>query len=365
MQNKTRFNTKWLFLLVVPALLIMATGSVLAGRLTDISKGNVSQVNASPLAGAVSAAPVAPVVPDRQVPNPATIDAFALFQPGTGGTCPPPPNGGNVLVGCRFVLNLMINAGSNNGDDPDGGVTAHQTYLTFTNQYIVNARVSLINASCTLTNTLTTDPAYMEALLQNEACNGPGPCPFGGPGTISFSSGTFGATCPNGCPDSNTPDNPFRVAQMGVCAQNPGQAVLHWQFSPPEPQTRDSQIIINNGTLVQNRNLYTDYTFCVGPPGSCQAQPSPTFTDTPVPTNTDTPVPTNTNTPVNTNTNTPVNTNTNTPVNTNTKTPVNTNTKTPVNTNTKTPVNTNTHTTVTNTTKTPINKPTNTPEFTS
>src|SRR5205823_5333791 len=102
------------------------------------------------------------------VPN-----ASAAILPGAAGTCPAPTNGGTTSPGCTFVLDLWINAGSN--ADPDG-ITAQQSYLTFTFGTIQNARVSTIGTGCTVTNTITSDPSSFDATLQNEICNGPGTC---------------------------------------------------------------------------------------------------------------------------------------------------------------------------------------------
>jgi hypothetical protein len=353
----------------------LATGGAFAGRLTDTYRpeAKVSQVNSSPLTGAAVA--VAPSIPDTKAasarPN-GIPDAFVFLAPSTiPGTCPAPPNGGTVAQGCRFVLDMMVNAGTNAAPD---GVTAQQSYLTFTFGTIQNARVSSIATSCTVTNTVTQDNAVFDAVLQNEVCNGPGQCNFRGlivdPGSISVATGGLN-NCPEGCPDGDHPDNPFRTAEIGLCAVNPGVARLHWQFSSGQtcgngaPATRDSEVVAFDGDLVQNCALYTDYTFTVV--GNATATPSnttvPTNTSTSVPTNTDTAVPTNTNTSVPTNTNTSVPTNTNTAVatNTNTSVPTNTNTSVPTNTNTSVPTNTNTSVPTNTNTSVPTNTNTSVP----
>src|SRR5438105_3476902 len=71
---------------------------------------------------------------------PQAVDAFLYLQPGaTAGTCPAPANGGTTQVGCTFVLDLMVNAGTNAAPD---GLTAQGSYMTFTYQTIKNVRVS-------------------------------------------------------------------------------------------------------------------------------------------------------------------------------------------------------------------------------
>src|SRR4051812_36758534 len=70
---------------------------------------------------------------------PQTLNGFVFLQPDTVtlGNCPAPANGGTTQVGCRFVLDLMVNAGTNIAPD---GLTAQQSYMTFTYQTIQNAR---------------------------------------------------------------------------------------------------------------------------------------------------------------------------------------------------------------------------------
>jgi hypothetical protein len=214
----------------------------------------------------------------RSANAPVTTDAFALLQPGAAGNCAAPPNGGTVMVGCRFVLNLMVNAG---GNAAPNGTTAHQDRITYTYSLIQNARVSSIVTSCVPTNTLTADVTVYDCLLQNEVCNGPGNCTFRGvqadPGTLSYASGPL-ANCPEGCPDPNEPpplnQQVFRVAQVGLCAIAAGQAVFHWQFDPLNLD-RDSEVINLDGNIVSNPALYTDYIINIV---------NPTDTPTPTPT---------------------------------------------------------------------------------
>lgn len=180
--------------------------------------------------------------------TPATGDAFAHFEPAGPMT---------VQVGSKFVLDLKINSGSSN-------VNAAQSYMTFTNSLIQVVNVS--QPGCVLTSTATPDYTTFDVLLQNEICNGPNPCIFRGvsiaPGSIAFASGALSNPSANG---------DFRVARIAFCASAIGDALIHWQFSPPAPLVRNSEIIAEDGTIVSNRNLYTDYVVHVVPPS-----PTPT-----------------------------------------------------------------------------------------
>jgi hypothetical protein len=196
------------------------------------------------------------------------MGAYMELRPGQAGNCPAPPNGGTVDVGCRFTLDLWLNAGSYTD------VLAQQSYITFTHELIKNARVSDIQSACTLTHTVTPDLTTFDAVFQNEVCNGPNWC--GGwhlttpPGWMAYASGAL----------SNPPaGGNFRVAQIGLCAVAGGQAALRWQFSPPDPPTRDTEIIDSNGNLIHNRSLFTDYIINIAGPTS-----TPTNTPTPTPT---------------------------------------------------------------------------------
>src|SRR5207248_4280247 len=51
--------------------------------------------------------------PSKEVSNPLPSDAYMELVPGAPGNCPAPPNGGTTQVGCRFVLDMMLHAGSN------------------------------------------------------------------------------------------------------------------------------------------------------------------------------------------------------------------------------------------------------------
>jgi hypothetical protein len=329
-----------LFLLVLFAAFALGTTGAFAGRLTDTSSGLTN-----------SESKVAPTIPDRERHSrPQAVDAFAYFQPGIPGTCAAPSNGGSVVAGCTFVLDLFVNAGTNVAPD---GITAGQHYLTYTYQLIQNARVSSIGAGCTLTSTVTGDAGMFDATLQNEICNGPASCVFRGltvgPGSFAFASGALN-NCPEGC------EGIFRVAQTGWCASSPGQGRLHWEFTPPAPPTRDSEIVSYLGELVNDPTLYSDYVFnIIGAPTN-----TPTNTTIPTNTSTSTPVPTdtvtNTAVPTSTATNTAIptatSTNTAVPTNTNTSVPTNTNTATNTSTNTAVPTTTSTNTSLPTATRT-------------
>ncbi len=209
--------------------------------------------------------PIAPTSSPTDTPTytPAR-NAYNFLRPGsTSGNCPAPPNGGTTTVGCRFVLDLMLDAGDSRAPT---GASAQQSYMTYTYQLIQVARVSAIGTSCVPTNTVTSDESVFDALLQDEICNGPDSCTFYsrtvGPGSFAHASGAIDH-CPSGCPDPNQPppqnQQVFRVAQVGLCVVAPGQAVFHWQFSPPAPSLRDTEIVNFPGDIVNDRSLYTDY----------------------------------------------------------------------------------------------------------
>src|SRR5437868_7516921 len=60
---------------------------------------------------------------------PQTVNGFVFLQPDTTtlGNCPAPAKGGSVALGCRFVLDVMVNAGTNAAPD---GLTAQQSFMT-------------------------------------------------------------------------------------------------------------------------------------------------------------------------------------------------------------------------------------------
>jgi hypothetical protein len=185
-----------------------------------------------------------------------------------------PCNGCTVTVGDRFVLDLMV-------DPASFAVTAQQAYFTFSYQQLQNVRVDQIGTSCVLTGTVTPDSTIFDAVLQNEVCNGPAPCNFRGnivpPGSAAFASGAL-----NNPPYSGPP---FRVARIGFCAVAPGTAVLHWEFSPPSPPTRDTQIVDENSNVVSNPACYVDYIIHVvaATPTATSVPRQPTDTPEPPP----------------------------------------------------------------------------------
>jgi hypothetical protein len=159
------------------------------------------------------------------------------------------------------VLDLLVNSGTNN-------VIGAQAYMTFTNNILQVVDVS--QPGCALTGSITTDDTIFDTTLQNEVCNGGLPCEIGDrtlpAGSIAFSSGAL-SNCPNGC------NGDFRVAQIAFCALAQGTAIVHWQFSPPDPYERDTEIVDAASNVVSNRSLYADYVINVIAP-----TPSPTPT---------------------------------------------------------------------------------------
>jgi hypothetical protein len=265
-----------------------------------------------------------------------TDDAYLELRPGTGA----PPNGGTANVGDRFVLELWVDAGSHDN------AVGQQTYMSFTHQLLQNARVSDIDTGCTLASTVTGDFTTFDAQLQNQVCNGPGNCTFGGntvpPGSLAFASGAL----------NNPPvGGQFRVARIGICAVAPGEAVLHWQFSPPDPPNRNTKITDEFGGQIENRAIFLDYTFTVL--GAATATPTATSTATNTSTSTPTPIGTATHTTTSTTTSTATSTATDTATSTPTNVPTNTPTGTPTNTPTSTETSTPTPTRTLTSTPTP------------
>ena len=264
MSRGARGLLSWRRILLIVALFCIAfisVNSAAASKQADTTKlAKAAPQIASRLASNKTSS--APAVSDSERPEaPATEDAFLYLQPETNtpGSCPAPTNGGSTNVGCSFVLDLMLNAGS------DPAANAQQSYLTFTNGLLQNVRVSSIGTGCVLTNTLTADigngTVGFDCLLQNEVCNGANPCVFRGqpadPGSVAYSSGAL----------MNPPQSGiFRVARIGLCVTSPGTATLHWQFAPPDPVTRDTEIINENGDFIHNRSLFTDYVINITNP---------------------------------------------------------------------------------------------------
>src|SRR5436190_1638036 len=113
--------------------------------------------------------------------------------------------------------------------------------------------------------------AQVESNLQNETCNGPQPCAFRGvsvnAGTIAFASGAL-SHCPQGC------DGDFRVASITLCAVAGGHAEIAFQFAPPAPSTRDTEIVVVNGDLIQDRTRYQSYVINVTGPTATPGPPT-------------------------------------------------------------------------------------------
>lgn len=222
-----------------------------------------------------------------------------------------PENGSVVTLGQRIELDMMIHTFIN-GDY----FAAHQSYLTFTSELL--QIVDPYSDSCDLSGQVAQDPTIFDFELQNEICNGPDPCEFGSnivaPGSIAFASGAW----PN--PNYNGPD--FRVATIAFCVSAPGEAIIHWEFSPPDPETRDTMVVMASHGIVSNPDCYDDYIINAVDPSATPAltpvtlptrtrtstrtrTPSPTitptitrtYTSTNTPLPTDTPIPSGTPTP--------------------------------------------------------------------
>jgi hypothetical protein len=73
------------------------------------------------------------------------------------------------------------------------------------------------------------------------------------------------------------------VAQVAFCGLAQGDALVHWQFSPPNPYERDTEIVDANSNIISNRLLYADYVIHVVDP-THTATPSPTRSPSPTPT---------------------------------------------------------------------------------
>lgn len=179
-----------------------------------------------------------------------------------------PQNGGTVNPGTKFTLELWLKPGSNSN------VTAQQSYMTFDNE-----QLQVVNpggSGCTPVSTVTHDSAVFDAVLQNEVCNGPGTCDMRGvnvpPGSLGIATGAL----------SNPPAGPndFRVASLTFCATAGGRATISWQFAPPDPITRDTQVIDADGNLVHNATLFRDYVINVTGPTPTPNPAAPTATPT-------------------------------------------------------------------------------------
>lgn len=199
--------------------------------------------------------PDAPVVPHRAASTVPNSDPYLELVPEAGA----PVNGGTVEVGDRFVLGLWLNAGSHTN------LIAQESYMIFTSDYLKNARVDQITTTCALTSTVTADASTFDAELQNEVCNGMGPggddpCFVRGmefvPGSFAFASGAWDI-CPAGC------GGYFRVARIGLCAVAPGVARFRWQFSPPDPPIRGTDIVDIDNNEFHDATLFSEYVIHV------------------------------------------------------------------------------------------------------
>ncbi|MEO8287324.1 MAG: right-handed parallel beta-helix repeat-containing protein [Chloroflexota bacterium] len=161
--------------------------------------------------------------------------AFAHLQP-TGPII--------VTAGSTFSLDLLVNSAGY-------GVRAQQSYLTFPTNLLQNI---VVGSGGTVADTVTPDLSSLETVLQNQVCNTPTPCTFGSlvaaGGSIAYASSTFNSSAPIG---------DFRVAQVGFAANQVGTATVHWQFSPPDPANRNSQINDTSNNVVSDRTFYNDY----------------------------------------------------------------------------------------------------------
>lgn len=143
---------------------------------------------------------------------------------------------------------MMVDSGSNN-------VVLQRSFLTFTNSLI-----QVINGSqtgCTLASTLTPDLATFDMVFQNRVCNGNAPCNLGGvtvpPASIAYESGV----------SSNPPaQGDFRVGRVTFCANNVGDALIHWEFNWP---VRYCEIPDEYYNTVSNPSFYSDYVIHVVP----------------------------------------------------------------------------------------------------
>ena len=197
-------------------------------------------------------------------------DGFAHLVPATGA----PPNGGQVSRGTTFTVDLYINTGANQD------ATAAQSYITFDSGVLAVVGPNGTCSNIPSGTTIVSDPTRFEVVLQNEWCNAPTPCNFRGvfvaPGTGAYAAGALNNPATGGN---------FRVASITFCATNGGNSNIAFEFAPPAPMTRDSEIVVLNGDLVQNSSLYQTYNVTVSGPTATPGPPTwtPTRTFTPAP----------------------------------------------------------------------------------
>lgn len=167
--------------------------------------------------------------------SPCGNNAFAHLQP-TGPI--------TVAAGSTVTLDLLINGGTH-------AIRGQQSYMTFPTTLLQNI---LVGSGGTVTNTVSPDTTSLDTVLQNQVCNTPTPCTFGNltapGGSIAYASGALTGPAATG---------DFRVAQMAFAANQVGTATVHWQFSPPDPANRNSQINDDSNNVVSGPTLYQDY----------------------------------------------------------------------------------------------------------
>jgi hypothetical protein len=246
LSSNNKFQARHLLALLVIGLSV-GVGLALGG---GSSAARVAQVDNSPLTGSAMAL-------SSSGSSGKGIDAssqgsyfpYHYLVPQPGGPC----NGCTVHVGDRFTLDLMVHSGH-------FPISAQQAYLTFPNALLQN--VSVPTPGCVLAQTMQADLSTFDTNLQNEQCNGPAPCFFRGiltdPGSMAYASGSL-----ESCRHPNDCQGDFRVAAMGLCATAPGQAILRWQFSPPAPPTRNTEIFDEQVPPCACPPLYVDYVINV------------------------------------------------------------------------------------------------------
>jgi hypothetical protein len=288
------------FIFLIAGLISVAAPLRPAPSAITANQSALGTTNGNATSPATLSFPVQQSASQQAKESPSAVDAFAHLAPNPVLT---------ATVGSKFTLDLLINSGTNT-------IVGQQSYMTFTNSLL--QVVSTGSSGCVASTAVSPDLTTFSTLLQNVVDNDLG--------EIAYASGTFGGGVP--------PGSDFRVAQISFCASAPGDAIVHWQFSPPAPANRNSKIVDSSSNTVSNQALYVDGVIhIIGPTPT----PTNTPTNTPIPP-TNTPSSTPSNTPTNTPTITPVPpTFTSTPTIPPTGTPPNTPSKTPTNTPSKTP----------------------------
>jgi hypothetical protein len=167
-----------------------------------------------------------------------------------------PANGGTVHVGDRFVLELWVKA------QPGTGVVAQQGYLGFPANKLSLGLGSNMSPIAGGTGRVTADSSVLDIALQNAICNGPKACAFNGvkipAGSLAFASATLNPTPATGA---------FRIGEVTVQATAAGTSVLRWQFSPQNPNDRNTKIVTSSGVTVSQSAQFVDYVLNVLPAG--------------------------------------------------------------------------------------------------